>query len=300
MKWFNWFVVQMIPLFPKSFIWLFSRKYVAGVKLEEAIQQVKDLNGKSVLATMDVLGEDIMNLEEAGKARKKCIETLCAISEKKLESGLSVKLTQLGLCIDKEKCYQNVEAIVKKASENHIFVRIDMEDHTTTDATLEIYRRLRRKYKRVGIVIQAYLKRSQSDVEGLIRDGIANVRICKGIYIEPAAIAYKDREEIRNNYMKLTEMILEKGEYAAIATHDEQLVRRSYEKIREVGKKPVNHEFQMLLGVTEKLRQDIIRNRHHMRVYVPYGEQWHGYCMRRMKENPQVAGYVIKSLFIRK
>lgn len=299
MKWLNRLVVQILPIFPKSFIWLFSKRYIAGVALDQAIQKTKDLNAQKVLTTMDVLGEDITKLEEASDARNQCIQTLNAIAKNQLNAGLSIKLTQLGLIIDMEKCYENVEAIVKEADKLKVFVRIDMEDSTTTDRTLEIYRRVRKKYNHVGTVVQAYLKRTQSDVEQLIQEGVCNLRICKGIYDESPSIAYKDPDEIRDNYMKITEMVLKSGQFAAIATHDKNLVERSESMIQELKIDPQKFEFQMLLGVTENLRSRIVESGHKMRVYVPYGEQWLGYCMRRMKENPQVAGYVIKNLFIR-
>ena len=174
-----------------------------------------------------------------------------------------------------------------------------MEDSTTTDDTLDIYRRIRKKFNNVGAVIQACLKRSPEDVHALIREGICNLRICKGIYDESPEIAYKEPDEIRRQFIQLTEMVLKDGEFAAIATHDKVLVADSVELIKTHQNSSDQYEFQMLLGVTEKLRAHIIENGHSMRVYVPYGEQWYGYCMRRMKENPQVAGHVIKNLFIK-
>jgi len=300
MKWFNRLVVQILPLFPKSFIWIFSKRYIAGINLSDAVAKTYDLNRDHILTTIDVLGEDIEELGEAEKACVKCIETVRAIHSDNLLAGLSIKLTQLGLCIDIEQCYKNVEAIVKQADKLNVFVRIDMEDSTTTDRTLDIYRKIRKKYKNVGIVVQAYLKRTRSDIQRLIDEGIANIRICKGIYDESSEIAYKDADRIRKNYMELIKMTLKQGEFTAIATHDKDLVKSSQVLINEYKIDSKLYEFQMLIGVTEHLRTSIVSDGYTMRVYVPYGEQWHGYCMRRMKENPQVAGYVIKNLFIRK
>ncbi|MBN1780269.1 proline dehydrogenase family protein [bacterium] len=299
MKWFNRFVVQIMPFFPQSFIWLFSRKYIAGINLDDAVDQVMELNAGHILATMDVLGEDIKSWEEAEQAAKSCMDTILAISKHRLKSGLSVKLTQLGLCIEKEKCLSNVKKIIELADSHGIFVRIDMEDCTTTDDTLDIYRQIRRQFNRVGIVIQAYLKRSIGDVQSLIDEKIADIRICKGIYDESPEVAYKDADQIRDQYMKLAEMCLKHGSFSGLATHDKILVDRCLSLIKQLNADGSRVEFQMLLGVTERLRADILQAGHRMRVYVPYGPQWFGYCMRRMKENPQVAGHVIKNLFIR-
>ena len=217
-----------------------------------------------------------------------------------LDSNLSLKLTQLGLKIDKEKCFQNVEEIVKHAKQLNNFVRIDMEDSTCTTGTLEIYRKLRKTYNNVGTVIQAYLMRSQEDVRQLIEEGIAHLRICKGIYDESPEIAYKDREKIKENYIRLVEMVLDSGGYVGIATHDRGVINRIIEMIRSEGYSSSQFEFQMLLGVTEHLRKELVSQGYRLRVYVPYGDQWYGYCTRRLKENPQLAGYIIKNIFIRK
>ncbi|MBN2102502.1 proline dehydrogenase family protein [bacterium] len=299
MKWFNRLLVRILPLFPKSFVWIFSKRYIAGIDLSDAIEKTKYLNADHILTTIDVLGEDITELEEAAQAREQCIKTVNAIRSNNLLAGLSIKLTQLGLCIDTEQCYKNVEAIVSHAERLDVFVRIDMEDSTTTDRTFDIYRRIRKKYRHVGIVVQAYLKRTKEDVRKLIDESISNIRICKGIYDENPEIAYKDADKIRKNYMEITEMALKSGEFTAIATHDKTLVESCQALIERLKLKADTYEYQMLIGVTEHLRSDIVKDGYPMRVYVPYGEQWHGYCMRRLKENPQVAGYVVKNIFIR-
>lgn len=299
MKWFNRFIVKILPVFPKSFIWIFSRRYIAGVDLKDALEKVESLNSQKIKATVDVLGEDIFTLEEAAEAREQVIQTIQEVSGMRLNSGISIKLTQLGLCIDAEACFQNVEAIVKEAHKQGIFVRIDMEDSTTTDRILEIYRRIRKKYQHVGTVIQACLKRTPRDVQALIDEGICNLRVCKGIYDESPDIAFKKPDEIRNQFMKITEMCLKNGSYTAIATHDKILIDPCIRMIRDLKISLSSVEFQMLLGVTEHLRASIVSLGYDMRVYVPYGVQWYGYCMRRMKENPQVAGHVIKNMFVR-
>ena len=299
MKWFNRIVVKILPIFPKSFIWIFSRRYIAGVDLKDALEKVEFLNSQKIKATVDVLGEDIFTLEEAAEARQQVIQTIQEVARMRLNSGISIKLTQLGLCIDVEACYRNVETIVEAAHKQGIFVRIDMEDSTTTDQTLEIYRKIRKKYKNAGTVIQACLKRTPGDVQALIDEGICNLRVCKGIYDESQDIAYKKPDEIRNQFMKITKMCLKNGSYTAIATHDKMLIDPCIRMIQDLKVNISSVEFQMLLGVTEHLRSSIVSSGYDMRVYVPYGVQWYGYCMRRMKENPQVAGYVIKNLFVR-
>ncbi|HEX9933685.1 MAG TPA: proline dehydrogenase family protein [bacterium] len=299
MRWFNRCIVQILPLFPKSFIWIFSRKYIAGKTLDEGKAKAKALNDEGCLVTLDVLGEDITELSEAEVTKDQCLAVLDAIRKEKLNGNLSIKLSSLGLKIDRDVCAKNVRALVQRAAEMGSFIRIDMEDSSTTDATLDLYRRLRKEYQNVGVVIQAYLKRSRDDVQRLIREGIAQLRICKGIYIEPESIAFQDRQGVRENYLELIRMLFESGSYVGIATHDKTLVHRVLRLAEEMKVPKSVFEFQMLLGVTEHLRTDLISKGYALRVYVPYGEQWYGYCMRRMKENPQVAGYVVKSLFIR-
>ncbi len=299
MKWFNRFIVWILPLFPKKFIWLFSRRYIAGRSILDGIEKTKELNQSGCCATIDVLGEDITSLSEATSAKKECMHVLDTIKMDMLDSNISLKLTQLGLKIDKETCFQNVNAIVQKAKQLNNFVRIDMEDSACTTDTLDIYRELCKKYHNVGTVIQAYLMRSQEDVQQLIDEGIAHLRICKGIYEESPEIAYKNREKIRENYIRLVEMVLDSDGYVGIATHDRVLINRIIEMIHSEGYPSSQFEFQMLLGVTEQLRKELVSKGYHLRVYVPYGDQWYGYCTRRLKENPQVAGHVIKNIFIR-
>lgn len=299
MRWFNKLIVWILPIFPKSFIWIFSRRYVSGKKLEDGIQKAKSLNEGGCLVTMDILGEYITDLSEADTARKDCMEILEAIRKERINGNLSLKLSQLGLNINRETCYQNVKAVVRKAAETGSFVRIDMEDSSATDATIEIYRKLRKDFNNVGLVIQAYLKRSEDDVRRLIQENFAHLRICKGIYQESPSIAFKNKQAIRDNYLQLARIMLESGSYVGLATHDKILIDRLLEIIEEKKIPKKQFEFQMLLGVAEHLRDDLVTKGYALRVYVPYGEQWYGYCMRRMKENPQVAGHVVKNLFIR-
>ncbi|MBI3004152.1 MAG: proline dehydrogenase family protein [Ignavibacteriales bacterium] len=292
-------IVSTLPVVPKSIVGQFSKRYIAGVSLQDAVTVIKELNQKKMMTTLDLLGEDIHLESEADAMKSKCIEMFREIREKRLDSNISVKLSQLGLRIDPEVCYQNVKAIVNEARALNNFVRIDMEDSTATDDTIAIYKRLREEgYDNVGIVIQAYLKRSDADVRALIRLK-ANFRICKGIYIESPDIAFTDRDDIRRNFVLLVRSILENGCYVGIATHDEYLIEKSYELIQRNKLSLQQYEFQMLLGVRENLRNSITANGHRLRVYVPFGEHWYAYSIRRLKENPQIAGYIMKALFSR-
>ena len=299
MRWFNRLVIRVMPVLPKSFVWIFSRRYIAGKTLEKAIGKSRQLNAEGCRVTLDVLGEDIFTPDEAEAEKEECLRVLEAIHDNAIDGNLSVKLTSLGLKIDRERCIRHMREILRSASEKNLFVRIDMEDATCTDDTLEVYTRLREEFPRTGAVIQAYLRRSPRDVRTLIEKGIANLRLCKGIYVESPAIAYKKKRKIRDQFAELIRMVFDAGGYAAIATHDGQMIRRSLGMIAEKRILRTRYEFQMLLGVTEKRRRELIRQGHGMRVYVPYGEHWYGYSMRRLKENPNMVGHIIKNLFIR-
>jgi proline dehydrogenase len=221
------------------------------------------------------------------------------IKENNLKSTVSIKLTQLGLKIDKELCYQNVKEIISEAASLGNFVRIDMEDATATGDTLDVYRRLRGEgFSNTGVVIQAYMRRSESDVRTLVKEG-TNFRLCKGSYNELPSIAYKGRQEIRDNYMRLLQIMLDGGSYVGIATHDDCLIDGALSTIQKSGFDRSKYEFQMLLGVRERRRDQIVREGHRMRVYVPYGEQWYAYSIRRLKENPLMAWYITKAIFFR-
>jgi proline dehydrogenase len=202
----------------------------------------------------------------------------------------------MGLAIDEDFAYDQVRNLIQKAKEKNIFIRIDMEDSPYTDATFSLFKKLKQDYDNLGVVVQAYMKRTYDDVTILNKLG-TNYRLCKGIYIEPAAIAYKDKETIRKNYVKDLELILKNGNYVGIATHDEYLVNEAYRLIKELNIPKDKFEFQMLLGVKEDLRSKINANGYKIRVYIPFGKDWYAYSTRRLKENPQVAGYIFKSLF---
>lgn len=292
----NTLIVKITQLLPKSMVRIFAGKYIAGEELQDAINLVRTLNLKGIYATMDVLGESIKSKDEAISAKNKCLEVLDAIEKNKLLANLSIKPTQMGLAIDEEFAYQQISEIVKKAKSINNFVRIDMEDSPFTDSTIRVYKRIYESIGHVGIVLQAYLKRTLNDVEQLNKLG-TNYRLCKGIYVEPSSIAYKDRQEIRDNFMKALQLMLKNGNYVGIATHDDYLVEKSYALIKEM-KIPTNKfEFQMLLGVKEELRYKINDDGFKVRVYVPFGKDWYAYSIRRLKENPQIAMYVFKNIF---
>ena len=292
----NTVIVKVAQMLPKSMVRVFAGKYIAGEELQDAINLVKQLNSKGIFATLDVLGESIKNKEEAIEAKKKCIEVIEAIETNKLMANLSIKPTQMGLAIDEEFAFQQILEIVQKAKSFDNFVRIDMEDSPFTDPTLRVYKKLNEKIGHVGVVLQAYLKRTLSDIEQLNKLG-TNYRICKGIYVEPESIAYKKRQAIRDNFLKALRLMLENRNYVGIATHDDYLVGNSYKMIKEMNIPKDKFEFQMLLGVKEELRDKINSDGYKVRIYVPFGEDWFAYSIRRLKENPQIAGYVFKNIF---
>ncbi len=290
----NQAIVRTVTLMPKSVVGIFSRKYIAGETLEDGINTVKQLNSKGIYATLDVLGESIQNREEAVTYKLEAIKVLESIHTQKLKANLSIKPTQMGLNIDTEFAYQQIKEIVAKAKEIDSFVRIDMEDSSTTDKTFEVYKKIYQEYKNLGVVIQAYLKRSLDDVIILNKLG-TNYRLCKGIYVEPATIAIKDRQAIRDNFMTILKQMFMDGNYVGIATHDKYLIDESYKLIRELNIPKDKFEFQMLLGVREDLRDKINKDGYKIRIYVPFGKEWYAYSIRRLKENPSIARHIVKS-----
>ncbi|BDQ01765.1 proline dehydrogenase family protein [Ignavibacterium sp.] len=290
----NQLIVSIVQMMPQNIVGFFSRKYIAGETLEDGINVVKQLNAKGIYATMDVLGEAVKNQEESIDAKNKAMEVLDAIEKHKLMANLSIKPTQMGLLIDEEFAYQQILELVKRAHEINNFVRIDMEDSSTTDMTINLYKRIYQQYKNVGVVIQAYLKRSFDDVIVLNKLG-TNYRLCKGIYVEPASIAIKDRQAIRENYLKILKQMFIDGNYVGIATHDKYLIDEAYKMIREMNIPKDKFEFQMLLGVREDLRDKINNDGYKIRIYVPFGKDWYAYSVRRLKENPSIAGHIVKS-----
>lgn len=284
----NNLIVSFVEMLPKSVVKLFAQRYIAGDYLQDAVNVTKELNQMGIYTTIDVLGEAIQTKAEAIQAKKECLEVLDAIKQNNLMANLSVKPTQLGLVIDKEFGLQQHAEIVEKAKEFNNFVRLDMEDAAVTDATFELLKCLREKHDNVGVVVQAYLKRTMSDVLMLNKIG-TNYRLCKGIYNESEEIAYKDKQKIRDNYLAILKQMFTDGNYVGIATHDEYLVEGAYRLIEEMKIPRDKYEFQMLYGVRESLRNKINADGHKIRIYIPFGLQWYKYSIRRLKENPNMA-----------
>jgi proline dehydrogenase len=292
----NNFIVAVVKMMPKNLVHVFAKKYIAGERLDDGVNTVRELNALGICATMDVLGESVNSKDEAMSAKSECMRVLDAIDANKLDSNLSVKPTQLGLLIDEDFCYKQMKELVEAAAGYNNMIRIDMEDSTVTDKIINLFLRLKADYDNVGIVLQSYMKRTISDVKKLMMDG-TNFRICKGIYIEPEEVAYKDRELVRQKYLDALELLFNNRNYVGIATHDDPLVEGAYKMIEEKGIEKKNYEFQMLYGVKEGLRDRINADGHKIRIYVPYGDHWYAYSIRRLQENPRVAWYITKSLF---
>ncbi|HLP16708.1 MAG TPA: proline dehydrogenase family protein [Bacteroidota bacterium] len=296
MNFFNKLVSASLPFVPRPIVATFARPYIAGETLDEAVKTVQSLNAQGAMATVDVLGEDITQKSEATSAAAQVRAVLAAIKANALNSNISIKLTQLGLNLDLGFCKENVAGIIDAARAQDNFVRVDMENHTCTDRTLEVYRFARERYEKVGIVIQAYLHRSEDDIRRLASEH-ASVRLCKGIYNEPAAIAIKDRRGIQQNYIRLLKILMESGCSVGIATHDDVLIDAAKQVIEDLTIAKDKYEFQMLLGVRPEKRAALIAEGHRLRVYTPFGKDWYGYSVRRLKENPEMAGHVLKAVF---
>jgi proline dehydrogenase len=301
---FNKLIVAVLPYLPKKLIWIFSRPYISGVTIEDAMSVSSDLNTRKMKVTLDVLGEFIKSLEEAEANKKEYLHLIEVINQSKIDGNFSVKPTSFGLLIDKDVCYSHIREIVAKAASYNNFIRIDMEDSPCTDMEIELFRKLKTEFQRnVGLVLQAYLKRTYSDIEKMMDlnspEGTLNYRLCKGIYVEPEAIAFKKYEEINKHYLEDLELMLKNKVYVGIATHDKPLVEGAYRLIEKYNVPKNMYEFQMLYGVTPKLRESIVNAGHTLRVYVPFGEKWFGYSTRRLKENPKMASHIIKALFVK-
>jgi len=299
---FNKFIASILPYFPKKFVWIFSRAYISGVKMEDAMRVSRELNQQGMRVTLDVLGEFIKSLDEAGANKQEYMDLIAETEKQGINGNYSLKPTSFGLLIDKEVCYRLMREIVAEAASHNNFCRIDMEDSPCTDLEIELYRRLHAEFpKNVGLVLQAYMKRTYSDLENMLDMNTpeipTNYRLCKGIYIESPEIAYKKYEEINKHYLEDLEFMFRNKIYVGIATHDKPLIDGAYELIRKYNVPKNMYEFQMLYGVTPKLRQSIVDAGHGMRVYVPFGEKWFGYSTRRLKENPKMAEHIIKAIF---
>jgi proline dehydrogenase len=285
-------IVRVLPAVPRPVVRRLSQRYIAGPALADACRVVAALNEQGKMATIDVLGEEITLREEASALLAEYEDVFETIEREGLDSNVSVKLTGLGLKLDRDFCRDNIAELVADAGKRANFVRIDMEDSTTTTDTLEIYRELRgRGLDNVGIVLQAYMKRTLADVAALA-ELRPNTRVCKGIYVEPADVAYQEFETVRISFVEALEALLDTGAQVAIATHDEWVIGEALTLIEEQGLAPEQYEFQMLLGVRPELGDELVREGHRLRIYVPYGRQWYEYSLRRLQENPKIAGYI--------
>ncbi|MEI8134864.1 MAG: proline dehydrogenase family protein [bacterium] len=296
----NKIIASALPIVPKGIVRKVSARYIAGETLGEAVKVVRKLNSEGAMATMDVLGEYITSLDQAKTNTTEAVDVLQTIEREHIDSNLSIKLTSLGLEIAPDECEKNVRLILEAAKANgNNFVRFDMENSPYTTQTIELCKKFRREY-RTGVVLQAYMRRTEDDILDLVADGATNIRLCKGIYNEAPSIAYKDRKEIQQNFLKCLELAFTKGVYVGIATHDTVLIEGAKELITKLGLSRDQYEFQMLLGVRESIRRELIGEGFRLRVYVPFGADWYGYSVRRLKENPAIAGNVFKAMFQRR
>ena len=277
---------------PRPIVRKISDRYIAGTDIADACRVVKRLNAEGKMATIDVLGEEISTRRETLDIVRAYHDVFETIEREELDSNVSVKLTGLGLNLAYELCRANLEKVVRHAAESGNFVRIDMEDSSCTSDTLRMYRDLREAgLDNVGVVLQAYLRRTIRDIRELAPLE-PNVRLCKGIYVEPPLIAYRDFEEVRANFVLALRELLRAGSYVGIATHDKWLISEGLRLVEEHRLTPDQYEFQMLLGVSETAGHRLVRDGHRLRVYVPFGDHWYSYSVRRLQENPKIAGYI--------
>jgi proline dehydrogenase len=290
-------IVRMLPAVPRPLVQKLSGRYIAGPELKDARETVRHLNADGKLATIDVLGEEITNEHEAAAIVRAYQDVFADIEHCGLDSNVSVKLTALGLNLGYDVCRADLRVVVEDAASRGNFVRIDMEDSSTTDDTLRLYRELREDgYDNVGVVLQAMLRRTHDDITALA-DLKPSVRLCKGIYVEPPELAYQEFEEVRASYVRGLEALLDAGSYVGIATHDEWLLDEGRRLVAERGLSRDEYEFQMLLGVRPQLGDELVREGHRLRIYVPFGRHWYAYSLRRLQENPKIAGYLAADTF---
>jgi proline dehydrogenase len=285
-------IVRLLPAVPRPLVQKLSERYIAGPELKDARETVRDLNAEGKMATIDVLGEEVTTEEEAAAIVRAYQDVFADIEHCGLDSNVSIKPTALGLKLDYEVCRANLRVVVEDAASRGNFVRIDMEDSSTTDDTLRLYRELREDgFANLGVVLQAMLRRTTDDVAALA-DLKPSVRLCKGIYVEPPEVAFQDDEEVRRAFEEALEALLDAGSYVGIATHDEVLLRAGRRLVLARQLAEDEYEFQMLLGVRPRLGDQLVREGHRLRIYVPFGRHWYAYSLRRLQENPKIAGYI--------
>ena len=298
MKLINNLIIQIIPFLPKFFVKIVASPYIAGITDEEMLENVKKLNDKGFKVAIDILGEHVKTKDEATAVTNRYANLYNEITNRKLQANISIKLTHIGQDLGQNFVQNNLFKLVEAAKNNNNFLRLDMENTPYTDQTIKLYEIMKEKYDKIGIVIQSYLKRSMSDIERLA-DKNFNVRICKGIYVEDEELVFNDYSLIRESFIELVKKCLEKGTYVGIATHDEYLIDNIYSWIIENDISKNKYEFQVLHGVPmQKKLKKLINEGNTVRVYLPYGDNWYDYSVRRLKENPKMAGYIIKNLFL--
>ena len=297
MKLINYLIIQIIPFLPKVFVRLVASPYIAGITDDEMLINVQKLNNKGYDVAIDILGEHVTTEQEATEITERYANLYGRIASQQLNANLSIKLSHIGQDLGYDVVKNNLMILVNAAKKHNNFLRLDMENSPYTSETINLYKKAFEDYSNVGIVLQAYMYRSKDDLDKLANEKF-NVRICKGIYIESEDIAYRDYQKIRNNYIVLVQQALIKGAYVGIASHDEYLIDKLYLWIKENQIPTTQYEFQILHGVPmEKKLQQLIKEGNKVRVYVPYGDNWYDYSIRRLKENPKMAGYIIKNIF---
>ncbi|MBC8366900.1 proline dehydrogenase family protein [bacterium] len=289
-------IAALLPAVPKPLVRKFSSPYIAGEEFEDAARISAELRVDGIRSTMDILGEHVSVREQALTYTEAYLELIQSQDRLGLDRNVSIKLSMLGLTLDKDFCLENMNRIMACASSQGTKIRIDMEDSSCTDDTLWIYRTLRAEHNDIGVVLQAYLHRSMDDVKDLA-DLNPDYRLCKGIYIESPKVAIQDPVKINENFLKILEAMWDSGSYVGVATHDEKLIEKVKDLIRARGLGPERYEFQMLLGVQARLRDSLVAEGHPLRIYIPFGRDWYAYSLRRLKENPAVAGHVLRSMF---
>lgn len=295
MIWFRDLISGLLPLVPRKLVGVFARQYIAGETLSHAVDTIRELNNRKIRATLDFLGEDPKKRSDSLKAVETYKDVINAIHDNRLQSGISLKPSQMGLKLDRDFCFENISTLVREAADKEVFVRIDMEDVSLKADTISLFLELNKTYDNVGIVMQAYLRAGMDDINRMITHG-ANVRLCKGAYYwEDKQTVYKDMTVINSSYAYLLEKLLAAGCFTGIATHDEKLVFEALKIIDKTGLSTDRYEFQMLYGVTEDLRQMLLNMGHPVRVYVPFGRDWFAYSIRRLKENPRMIGYILEN-----
>jgi proline dehydrogenase len=297
-------IAGILPLLPKKFIWIFSKKYIAGEKLNDAVIATKEFNNSGIKVSIDLLGEFQTKIEKIDYYKNEYLNIIEEADRNNLDTTFSLKPTMFGLLTDTKLCYLKIHEIVEKATDKNYFVRIDMEDSRCTDPEIDLFKKLHTSFPdNTGLVFQSYLKRTLNDLKMLHKfnknNMPLNIRLCKGIYVEPEEIAYLKHDEINNHFMKDLEYMFQNNFYSAIATHDKDLISRSLDLINKYNVPKSRYEFQMLYGVTPELRKSIADSGYPMRVYIPYGKDWFNYSTRRLKENPRIMSHLIKALFVR-